>query len=142
MPGGKEPNIRPKTILAESLVGATTVRAYGDVPRLAARNLQLLERNMCAFYHMQAANRWLGLRVDMVGALMVLCAALASISLPMSTSVVGLLLVTVLSCIRTFRMGVKISVDTEARPTRVLVYSARTLNAIHQYRVTLSLRQG
>ena len=28
-----------------------------------------------------------------------------------------------------------------ARPTRVLVYSARTLNAIHQSRVTLSLRQ-
>ena len=44
---------------------------------------------------------------------------LGDISLPMSTSVVGLLLVTVLSCIRTFRMGVKISVDTEARPSLI-----------------------
>ena len=49
---------------SESLVGVTTIRAYGDAGRLAARNTALLEENMNAFYHVQAANRWLGLRVD------------------------------------------------------------------------------
>ena len=63
--------------------------------------------------------RWLGMRVDFLGACIMLFVTLGCSILRETTSggIVGLLVVNALACVRTFRMGVKMSVDVEAQMT-------------------------
>ena len=65
--------------------------------------------------------RWLGMRVDVLGALIILLVSLGCAWWRVTTSggIVGLLVVNALACIRTLRMGVKMAVDVESQMTYV-----------------------
>lgn len=53
----------------ETLSGMTTIRAYGDERRFIRENLNRVNTHSRPFIYLWAANRWLALRVDVVGAL-------------------------------------------------------------------------
>ncbi|AOA61209.1 Transporter of the ATP-binding cassette (ABC) family [Komagataella phaffii CBS 7435] len=60
---------------SETLVGVTTIRAYGDERRFMRQNLEKIDNNNRSFFYLWVANRWLALRVDFVGALVSLLSA-------------------------------------------------------------------
>ncbi|KAF2158186.1 bile acid-transporting ATPase [Myriangium duriaei CBS 260.36] len=53
----------------ETLSGMTTIRAYNDERRFVRDNLQKVNTHSRPFIFLWAANRWLALRIDVVGAL-------------------------------------------------------------------------
>ncbi|KAI9679093.1 MAG: hypothetical protein M1829_001763 [Trizodia sp. TS-e1964] len=53
----------------ETLSGTTTIRAYGDERRFIRDNLDRVNTHNRPFIYLWATNRWLALRIDVVGAL-------------------------------------------------------------------------
>ncbi|AAS51156.2 ACL072Cp [Eremothecium gossypii ATCC 10895] len=54
---------------SETLVGITSIRAYGDERRFMLENLSRIDDNNRPFFYLWIANRWLAFRVDLLGAL-------------------------------------------------------------------------
>lgn len=59
----------------ETLVGISTIRAYGDEKRFIRDNLTKIDCNNRPFFFMWVSNRWLSFRIDTAGALVAFCAA-------------------------------------------------------------------
>ena len=62
---------------SEALEGAVTIRAYGDVDRFVTINTQHLDLWMKAWWPSVIVNRWLSLRLDLIGGFMTVGAAFA-----------------------------------------------------------------
>ncbi|XP_068595961.1 ATP-binding cassette sub-family C member 8-like [Brachionichthys hirsutus] len=79
---------------SETLEGLATIRALRYEPRFRQRLLQFADANNISSLFLTAANRWLEVRMEYVGACVVLLAAVASITHPLynqlSTGLVGL----------------------------------------------------
>ncbi|CCF60626.1 hypothetical protein KAFR_0L00190 [Kazachstania africana CBS 2517] len=56
---------------SETLVGVTTIRAFGDESRFLRENLLKIDENNRPFFYLWVANRWLSFRIDVIGALVV-----------------------------------------------------------------------
>uniref|UniRef100_UPI00398F530D ATP-binding cassette sub-family C member 9-like isoform X1 n=1 Tax=Pristiophorus japonicus TaxID=55135 RepID=UPI00398F530D len=65
---------------SETAEGLTTIRAFRHEARFKQRMLELTDANNIAYLFLSAANRWLEVRTDYLGAYIVLLAALASIA--------------------------------------------------------------
>ncbi|AGO11194.1 AaceriACL072Cp [[Ashbya] aceris (nom. inval.)] len=61
---------------SETLVGITTIRAYGDERRFMLENLSRIDNNNQPFFYLWVANRWLAFRIDLLGALVTFFAGL------------------------------------------------------------------
>lgn len=57
---------------SESLVGVSTIRAYGVEAKFMKQNLTAIDNNNRPFFYMWVANRWLSWRIDLVGSLVML----------------------------------------------------------------------
>ena len=92
---------------SQSLNGLVTIRAYGDEELFCSKNRQLIQRNTQVMFMNLGLGRWLGMRVDILGALIMLFVTLSCCVWRDTTSggVVGLLIINALGCIRVFRMG-------------------------------------
>ncbi|KAJ7329252.1 hypothetical protein JRQ81_015426 [Phrynocephalus forsythii] len=75
---------------SETAEGLTTIRAFRHEPRFKQRMLELTDTNNIAYLFLSAANRWLEVRTDYLGAFIVLTAAVASISQGPMYGLVGL----------------------------------------------------
>ncbi|XP_044212635.1 ATP-binding cassette sub-family C member 8 isoform X2 [Thunnus albacares] len=79
---------------SETVEGLTTIRALRYEPRFRQRLLQFTDANNIASLFLTAANRWLEVRMEYIGACVVLVAAVASITnslyYQLSTGLVGL----------------------------------------------------
>uniref|UniRef100_A0A673APS5 ATP-binding cassette, sub-family C (CFTR/MRP), member 9 n=1 Tax=Sphaeramia orbicularis TaxID=375764 RepID=A0A673APS5_9TELE len=76
---------------SETAEGLTTIRAFRHEARFKQRMLELTDTNNTAYLFLSAANRWLEVRTDYLGAVIVLTAAGASIwSSLTSSGLVGL----------------------------------------------------
>uniref|UniRef100_A0A669AY33 ATP-binding cassette, sub-family C (CFTR/MRP), member 9 n=1 Tax=Oreochromis niloticus TaxID=8128 RepID=A0A669AY33_ORENI len=64
---------------SETAEGLTTIRAFRHEARFKQRMLELTDTNNTAYLFLSAANRWLEVRTDYLGAVIVLAAAAASI---------------------------------------------------------------
>ncbi|XP_055508829.1 ATP-binding cassette sub-family C member 9-like [Leucoraja erinacea] len=65
---------------SETAEGLTTIRAFRHESRFKQHMLELIDANNIAYLFLSAANRWLEVRTDYLGAYIVLTAALASIA--------------------------------------------------------------
>jgi len=63
----------------ETINGASTIRAFGQQQRLIRDNYYRVDENHVAFYPGTSANRWLALRLEFVGNLIILFAALFAV---------------------------------------------------------------
>ena len=65
--------------IGESLTGMATIRAYGEEGRFVAVNRELIDGNIGPFYIMTVAGRWLGLRLEVLGGVLVFFATVLGI---------------------------------------------------------------
>lgn len=72
---------------SETLAGVAVIRAFAAEPRFEGELLRNLETNSRSFYTIVSANRWLGTRIETLGAAIVACAAFASV---LSANALGL----------------------------------------------------
>ncbi|XP_023370472.1 ATP-binding cassette sub-family C member 9 [Otolemur garnettii] len=75
---------------SETAEGLTTIRAFRHETRFKQRMLELTDTNNIAYLFLSAANRWLEVRTDYLGACIVLTASIASISGSPNSGFVGL----------------------------------------------------
>lgn len=79
---------------SETLGGITIIRAFAVQNRFCEENNAKLDHNQQAYFYMVVANRWLGIRLDIIASLVVLLAALFPVLFPntVDPSMVGLVL--------------------------------------------------
>ncbi|XP_025064482.1 multidrug resistance-associated protein 1-like isoform X2 [Alligator sinensis] len=77
---------------SETLLGAPTIRAFGHEERFVRQNKDVVNENVVYFYNNVISNRWLAVRLEFLGNLMVFFAALFAVMAgsTVSSSVVGL----------------------------------------------------
>ncbi|XP_051547366.1 ATP-binding cassette sub-family C member 9-like isoform X2 [Myxocyprinus asiaticus] len=75
---------------SETAEGLTTVRAFRHEARFKQRMLELTDTNNTAYLFLSAANRWLEVRTDYLGAVIVLTAAVAAIWTTSQSGLIGL----------------------------------------------------
>ncbi|KAK7129987.1 hypothetical protein R3I94_009125 [Phoxinus phoxinus] len=75
---------------SETAEGLTTIRAFRHEARFKQRMLELTDTNNTAYLFLSAANRWLEVRTDYLGAVIVLTAAVAAIWTSSQSGQVGL----------------------------------------------------
>ncbi|KAL2550605.1 ABC transporter C family member 10 [Forsythia ovata] len=71
--------------LAESVAGATIIRAFKEEDRFIAKNLELIDTNASPFFHNFAANEWLIQRMETLSAVVLASSALCLVLLPLGT---------------------------------------------------------
>ncbi|XP_022103515.1 ATP-binding cassette sub-family C member 9-like [Acanthaster planci] len=64
---------------SETLGGLSTIRAYGEEQRFYNTLIYRIDRNLRPYLYLQAANRWLGTRLELIGTLIVLLAGLSTL---------------------------------------------------------------
>ncbi|CAI5772734.1 resistance-associated 1-like isoform X1 [Podarcis lilfordi] len=64
---------------SETLVGVSTIRAFGHQERFLNQNKDVVNENMVCFYNNVISNRWLAVRLEFLGNLMVFLAALLAV---------------------------------------------------------------
>ncbi|CAM9113305.1 unnamed protein product [Choristocarpus tenellus] len=100
--------------LEETLDGLSSVQAYRTTEKMTQKNFSLVDANMRARLCWDATNRWLGIRLDLLGALTVFLAALLAILVGnASPGIVGLGLSYALTITRTLSFGVRSSTAME-----------------------------
>ncbi|KAJ2942611.1 hypothetical protein O0L34_g11142 [Tuta absoluta] len=63
----------------ESITGASTIRAYGVTQRFIEESEYKVDHNQCCYYPSCIANRWLAVRLEMIGNLIIFFAALFAV---------------------------------------------------------------
>lgn len=71
--------------LAESIVGAVTIRAFEEEERFFTTSLDLIDTNASPFFHSFTANEWLIQRLETLSAVVLASAALCMVLLPPGT---------------------------------------------------------
>ncbi|CAD5185380.1 unnamed protein product [Musa acuminata subsp. malaccensis] len=71
--------------LAESISGATTIRAFEEEDRFFSKSLELIDKNASPFFHNFAASEWLIQRLETMSAAIVSSSALIMALLPPGT---------------------------------------------------------
>lgn len=64
---------------SETLAGASTIRAYGAEERFCSRSNSLIDDNQICYYPSILANRWLAIRLDFCGNVIIFFAALLAV---------------------------------------------------------------
>ena len=121
-------------LLSESLAGVSTLRAYGAAPRFAAEFGARLDANSRAFLGLNLLNRWLGLRLDWIGGVVVgfVCLAAVTTAGTISPGLVGLAISGAVSITGLLNWALRSQNDVEqhlASVQRVLAYAALATEA-------------
>ncbi|XP_076016189.1 ATP-binding cassette sub-family C member 9 [Genypterus blacodes] len=107
---------------SETAEGLTTIRAFRHEARFKQRMLELTDTNNTAYLFLSAANRWLEVRTDYLGAVIVLTAAVASLWIHNGTpsgSYVGLALTYALTVTNYLNWVVRNLADLEVQMAAV-----------------------
>lgn len=114
----------------ETLDGIATVRAFGQETRFNFINEHYLDVNNQAFFPSVSANRWLAVRLELIGSVIILAAAALSVStLPtgrVSAGFIGLALSYALNITQSLNWIVRMTVEVETNIVsveRMLEYS-------------------
>ncbi|CCD69448.1 ABC-type glutathione-S-conjugate transporter [Caenorhabditis elegans] len=101
----------------ESIQGASSIRAFGVVDNFIKQSQQRVDDHLIAYYPSIVANRWLAVRLEMVGNLIVLSAAGAAVyfrdSPGLSAGLVGLSVSYALNITQTLNWAVRMTSELE-----------------------------
>ncbi|POY70789.1 hypothetical protein BMF94_6201 [Rhodotorula taiwanensis] len=102
----------------ETLGGVSTIRAYRQNARFIAENEARVDRNQEAYFPSINCNRWLAIRLEFIGACLILSTALLAVTTLVRTSnvnagVVGLMLSYALSTTQTLNWIVRSATEVE-----------------------------
>ncbi|KAJ3021676.1 Canalicular multispecific organic anion transporter 2 [Thoreauomyces humboldtii] len=103
---------------SETLGGVSTIRAYKSEPRFLTENMSKVDNNMKAYYPSISSNRWLAIRLEFIGSLVVFGSALFAVITivvkgSISASIVGLMLTYSLNVTQTLNWMVRQSCEIE-----------------------------
>ncbi|THC93377.1 hypothetical protein EYZ11_007134 [Aspergillus tanneri] len=117
----------------ETLNGASTIRAYRQQNKFSLENEWYMDANLRAYFASISANRWLGVRLEFIGSIVILAAAGLSIinvttitNSPLSASMVGLAMSYALQITQFLNSLVRQTVEVETNiisVERVLEYA-------------------
>jgi ABC-type multidrug transport system fused ATPase/permease subunit len=115
----------------ESLSGISTIRAYRQQQRFRLENEWRVDENLRAYFPSISANRWLAVRLEFIGSLIILCAAgfaIVSVSTGsgLSAGMVGLAMSYALQITQSLNWIVRQTVEVETNIVsveRVLEYA-------------------
>lgn len=120
----------------ESLIGVATIRAYGKEERFKHLNQARVDKNMRAYNPTINSNRWLAVRLEFLGSIIILGAAGLSIltlkSGHLSAGIVGLSVSYALQITQSLNWIIRMSVEVETNIVsveRCLEYSTLTSEA-------------
>ncbi|GEQ70471.1 hypothetical protein JCM33374_g4148 [Metschnikowia sp. JCM 33374] len=120
----------------ESLNGVSIIRAYGQEDRFKYLNRSRIDKNMRAYHPSINANRWLAVRLELLGSIIILAASgLAILSLKSGTISAGLIGLSVsysLQITQSLNWIVRMTVEVETNIVsveRILEYSRLTPEA-------------
>ena len=65
---------------SETISGFVTIRAFGEQPRFATVNMERVNANLRMDFHSNAANEWLGFRLEMIGTVVLASSALVMVT--------------------------------------------------------------
>ncbi|KAJ3033620.1 hypothetical protein HDV00_006018 [Rhizophlyctis rosea] len=103
--------------VGETLTGLPTIRAYRDQNRFISLNDGMIDTNNSPYYLLVTAQRWLSVRLETLGSLLVFCAAAFGLASRtnenISTALVGLSLSYALQVTQTLNFCVRQFTDTE-----------------------------
>ncbi|VDO26102.1 unnamed protein product [Onchocerca flexuosa] len=107
----------------ESIQGCASIRAYRCMDRFIHESQNRLDKNIVIQYHSLVANRWLAVRLELVGNLIVFCSALFSVLYRESGSVtpglVGLSVAYALNITQTLNWAIRTASDLETNVVAV-----------------------
>ncbi|XP_006459320.1 hypothetical protein AGABI2DRAFT_66472, partial [Agaricus bisporus var. bisporus H97] len=100
---------------SESLSGLATIRAYGEVERFQAENVKRLDIENRAYWLTVTNQRWLGIRLDFLGALLTFTVGMLSVGtrFTISPSQTGVVLSYILTVQQAFGFLVRQSAEVE-----------------------------
>ncbi|KAM0753983.1 ABC transporter [Meredithblackwellia eburnea MCA 4105] len=100
---------------SESLAGLATVRAFRETERFKKDNENFIDIENRAYYLTVINQRWLAIRLDLIGSLLTLFVALLSVGqrYSINSSKIGLILASVLSIQQGFSMVIRQSAEVE-----------------------------
>lgn len=114
----------------ETLGGISTIRAYGQQDRFSYINESSMDLNLAAYFPSVSANRWLAVRLEFLGSIIILCASGLSIAMIRSGNVtagtIGLAMSYALQITQSLNWIVRMTVEVETNIVsveRVLEYS-------------------
>ncbi|KAI9203555.1 P-loop containing nucleoside triphosphate hydrolase protein [Polychytrium aggregatum] len=81
------------SLLSETLNGVSTIRAYGDQQRFTDMVFERIDANNRAHFWLWTTNRWLGVRIEFIGAVVVLAAAAIVTATAIPAGLAGLSLI-------------------------------------------------
>ncbi|CAM9553692.1 unnamed protein product, partial [Phaeothamnion confervicola] len=102
---------------SETLAGVTTLRAYNLQQEFIDRNAKRLDDSNRSFFHLQVCNRWLQLRLELLGGLLILCAALLIVFWGIDAGLAGLVLTYTQQITGNLTWALRMGCETEARIT-------------------------
>lgn len=109
-------------------LGLDTIRAYRVQERLVGENARLINQNARAYFQVYSAFRWLGVRVELIGALVGLVVGIiAMLSPAMSAGAVGLLLSLAASVTGALNWFIRVGTQVESNMNnveRILAFTA------------------
>uniref|UniRef100_A0A1I7V7F0 Multidrug resistance-associated protein 1 n=1 Tax=Loa loa TaxID=7209 RepID=A0A1I7V7F0_LOALO len=107
----------------ESIQGSASIRAYRCMDRFIHESQDRLDKNIVIQYHSLVANRWLAVRLELVGNLIVFCSALFAVFYRESGSVtaglVGLSVAYALNITQTLNWAVRMASELETNVVAV-----------------------
>ncbi|GAX80188.1 hypothetical protein CEUSTIGMA_g7626.t1 [Chlamydomonas eustigma] len=111
--------------LTESISGSATIRAFCGGPRLIRRHSQLVDISMSNTHTSNSLSRWLGVRLESLGALATLCAAVVAVEQRGGASDAGLLL--------TYAMQLSILMSITLRVGSVVENNLNSVERVCEY---------
>lgn len=69
---------------AETIAGFLTIRCFGHKVRFTENNIEKVDSNLRMDFHNNAANEWIGFRLEMIGAMVLCSISLLLVCLPPS----------------------------------------------------------
>ncbi|KAE8621831.1 hypothetical protein XENTR_v10004987 [Xenopus tropicalis] len=99
----------------ETLMGAPTIRAYGHQERFINQNKDVVNENLVCYYNNVISNRWLAVRLEFLGSLMIFFAALFAVQAgdKMNSGIVGLSITYALNITQTLNFWVRKACEIE-----------------------------
>lgn len=106
------------SLLSETLAGHTVINAYKHLDRFDYLNFENVQFNIDCMFNFRSTNRWLSVRLESIGAFLVLTTALLSLatlgtSHPISSGMIGLLMTYALEVTSSLMWIVRMSVQIE-----------------------------
>ncbi|KAM6212965.1 multidrug resistance-associated protein 1-like [Sarcoramphus papa] len=106
---------------SETLLGRSTIRAFGHQERFIRKNNDVVYENLVCFYNNVISNRWLSVRLEFLGNLMVFFAALFVVLAgnTVSSSTVGLSISYALNIIQSLNFWVRKACEIETNAVSI-----------------------